>query len=98
MSRCAGLDPVDGSWPPPGPVAGSQIVVLGAVVVGAVVVGAVVVAWPAGGGCCPPGAGWYEGGVGALVVVGAWSWAAPRSWSAGRFGAELAQCGRRCLG
>jgi hypothetical protein len=27
MSRCAGLDPVDGSWPPPGPVVGSQIVV-----------------------------------------------------------------------
>jgi hypothetical protein len=47
MSRCAGLDPVDGSWPPPGPVAGSQIVVLGAVVVGAVVVGAVVVGGPA---------------------------------------------------
>jgi hypothetical protein len=47
MSRCAGLDPVDGSWPPPGPVVGSQIVV----------VGAVVVAGPAGGGC-PAGAGW----------------------------------------
>jgi hypothetical protein len=41
MSRCAGLDPVDGSWPLPGPVVGSQIVV---------VVGPVVGAGPAGPG------------------------------------------------
>jgi hypothetical protein len=40
MSRCAGLDPVDGSWPPPGlVVVGSQIVV----VVDPMVVGARVV-------------------------------------------------------
>jgi hypothetical protein len=35
MSRCAGLDPVDGSWPPPGPVVGSHIVVVDGRVVGA---------------------------------------------------------------
>jgi hypothetical protein len=34
MSRCAGLDPVDGSWPPPGPVVGSQIVVVVVTAVG----------------------------------------------------------------
>jgi hypothetical protein len=54
MSRCAGLDPVDGSWLPPCPVVvGSQTVVVGVVVVvGALVVVGVVVV------------------VGALVVVG----------------------------
>jgi hypothetical protein len=57
MSRWAGLAPVDGSWPPPGPVVGSQIVVVGAVVVGAVVVGAVVVVGSVVGGR-PAGAGW----------------------------------------
>jgi hypothetical protein len=34
MSRCAGLDPVDGSWPPPGPVVDSQLVVVDDAAVG----------------------------------------------------------------